>query len=135
MQKDSIVQVLRLVTGKLLSVSRDTSYALRMPTKTIEIRRTNIYAEEEAEQTYFCNCYGSIEANASQDTTSKMAINAAHHDKPLYILGSEPQEKNIRNAPFINHADQELILIEALVGRTLPFVFPNDNYATSLRRY
>jgi len=38
------------------------------------------------------------------------------HDRPLYILTGEPSGLNIRLAPFINHTDQELALIEALVG-------------------
>ena len=128
-------QALRLITGKILSVSRDTRYTVRTPTATIGIRGTGIYAEADAEQTYFCTCYGSTEVSASRDAASKETVVSKHHDKPLYILGSEPQGKNIRSAPFINHTDQELMLIEALVGRTPPFVFPDKNYAAPRRRY
>ena len=130
-----IISVLRLITGKLLSVSRDRRYSLRTPTATIGIRGTGIYAEAESEQTYFCTCYGSTEVVANQDATSRETVVSQHHDKPLYILGGEPQGKNIRNAPFINHTDQELMLIEALVGRTPPFVFPDSNYSAPRRRY
>jgi len=134
-QTNPIIQVLRLVTGKILSVSRDSRYALRTPTATIGIRGTGIYAEAETEQTYFCTCYGTTEISANRDATSRETVVSQHHDKPLYILGSEPQGKNIRNAPFINHTDQELMLIEALVGRTPPFVFPDGNYTAPRRRY
>jgi hypothetical protein len=130
-----IIQVLRIITGKILSVSRDTHYTIRTPTATIGIRGTGIYAEAEAEQTYFCTCYGSTEVSASRDATSKETVVSQHHDRPLYILGSEPRGKNIRNAPFINHTDQELMLIEALVGRTPPFVFPDNNYSAPRHRY
>ncbi len=134
-QANPIIQALRLITGKILSVSRDTRYTVRTPTATIGIRGTGIYAEADAEQTYFCTCYGSTEVSASRDAASKETVVSKHHDKPLYILGSEPQGKNIRSAPFINHTDQELMLIEALVGRTPPFVFPDKNYAAPRRRY
>ena len=36
---------------------------------------------------------------------------------------------------FINHTDQELMLIETLVGRTPPFVFPMDIYNAPRRDY
>ena len=39
------------------------------------------------------------------------------------------------NAPFINHTDQELMLIEALVGRVPPFVFPKSDYNPPRRSY
>jgi hypothetical protein len=61
---------------------------------------------------------------------------ATHHDKPLYIL-ADPKAtgNNIRRAPFKNHTDQELMLIETLVGRTPPFVFPGQDYDAPRREY
>lgn len=56
-------------------------------------------------------------------------------DRPLTILKSAARGQHIVDAPFINHTDQELALIEALVGRTTPFVFPNDAYRTPRRNY
>ena len=53
----------------------------------------------------------------------------------MYIVADGGPGKNIRNAPFINHTDQELTLIEALVGRTPPFLFPNDVYNAPRRDY
>ncbi|MBV8634973.1 MAG: FecR domain-containing protein [Burkholderiaceae bacterium] len=133
--QNPIIQVLRLITGKILSVSRDSRYTVRTPTATIGIRGTGIYAEADAEQTYFCTCYGTTDISASKDAASRESVVSQHHDKPLYILGGEPPGKNIRSAPFINHTDQELMLIEALVGRTPPFVFPDDKYSSPRRRY
>ncbi|HEX7643048.1 MAG TPA: FecR domain-containing protein [Burkholderiaceae bacterium] len=134
-EQSTFIRVLRLVSGKILSVSRDTHYAIRTPTATIGIRGTGIYAEAEAEQTYFCTCYGATEVSASKDPASTASVVSQHHDRPLYILGGEPPGKNIRSAPFINHTDQELMLVEALVGRTPPFVFPDDKYSAPRRRY
>ena len=126
---------IRLLTGKLLSVSRDSRIRLTTTTATIGIRGTGWYAESDPEQTYFCTCYGVAEIAASNDPASKETVEAQHHDRPLYILGKPAAGKGIRNAPFINHTDQELMLIETLVGRTPPFVFPKDDYTGPRREY
>jgi hypothetical protein len=72
---------------------------------------------------------------AVNDKESTETVAAAHHDKPLYILADEASGKNIRPAPFLNHTDQELMLIETLVGRKPPFVFPKDDYRAPRREY
>jgi len=51
------------------------------------------------------------------------------------ILANEKPGQNIRAASFKNHTDQELMLIETLVGRTPPFVFPKDDYKAPRRQY
>ena len=130
-----LINGLRLLTGKLLTVSRNTSMRVSTVTATIGIRGTGFYVESEPEQTYFCTCYGSTDVTAIGDPTSKETVVSQHHDRPLYILKNAPQGKSIRNAPFINHTDQELMLIETLVGRTPPFVFPKDDYTGPRRDY
>ena len=130
-----VINALRLIAGKLLSVSRKTSMQLTTDTATIGIRGTGWYAESDPEQTYFCTCYGTAEIAAAKDPASKQLVVSTHHDRPVYILGSGPQGSSIRNAPFINHSDQELLLIETLVGRTPPFVFPKDDYGGPRRDY
>ena len=132
----SIVSGLKLLTGKLLSVfpsRRPVQLTTRVA--SIGIRGTGVYLEADPEQTYFCTCYGVADVEALNDPTSKETVAAAHHDKPLYILGKEQAGKNIRPAPFINHTDQELMLVEALVGREPPFVFPKSDYTGPRRSY
>ncbi len=129
-----LLSAMRLLTGKLLSVSRDARMRVTTPTATIGIRGTGFYAEADPEQTYFCTCYGSTEIAANNDPSSTDAVSAKHHDRPLYILAKAPAGRGIRNAPFINHTDQELALIETLVGRTPPFVFSTDSYGGPRRR-
>ena len=82
-----------------------------------------------------CHLPPAFYIGALNDPTSKETVAAQHHDRPLYILGNEPKGKNIRNAPFVNHTDQELMLIETLVGRTPPFVFPKADYSGPRRNY
>jgi hypothetical protein len=130
-----LVQGLRLVTGKLLTVSRSQGTQIRTSTAIIGIRGTGYYVESEPELTYFCTCYGLTDVESTEDPTSKDTVASKHHDKPLYILSGKPEGKNIRSAPFINHTDQELMLIETLVGRTPPFVFAGDEYSSPRRDY
>jgi hypothetical protein len=120
-----LVGALRLVTGKLLSVFGKHAHAFHTPTATIGIRGTGVYAEVEPDRTYFCTCYGVTDVGAADDPNARETVSATHHDA-RYILaqGSE----RIRRAPFVNHTDEELALIEALVGRTPPFVMPGDGY-------
>jgi hypothetical protein len=127
---------LRLATGKLLSVfGRGRPTRIVTATATIGVRGTGVYAESDPEQTYFCTCYGVADVTANNDPQSKETVSATHHDKPLYILAKGKTGANIRRAPFINHTDQELMLIETLVGRTPPFVFPMDDYNAPRRDY
>ncbi|MEO5692128.1 MAG: hypothetical protein ABIQ72_03310 [Usitatibacter sp.] len=132
----AIVTGLKLLTGKLLSVF-PSRRPVRLTTQvaTIGIRGTGVYMESDPEQTYFCTCYGVADVASNNDPQSKETITASHHDRPLYILGNEQAGKNIRNGPFINHTDQELMLIETLVGRAPPFVFPKADYSGPRRSY
>lgn len=126
---------LRLLAGKLLSVSRDQPMRVLTPTATIGIRGTGFYLESDPDLTYFCTCYGSTEVTAANDPSSRDTVQSSHHDKPLYILRDAQPGKGILPAPFINHTDQELMLIETLVGRTPPFVFPREQYSAPRRDY
>jgi hypothetical protein len=126
---------LRVLQGALLSVSRDSKMKIVTPTATVGIRGTGWYIDANPEETYFCTCYGVTAINANDDDQSTDSVTATHHDRPLYIVKGEAPGKNIRPAPFVNHTDQELMLIETLVGRTPPFVFPGSQYNAPRREY
>ena len=132
----SLINSLRLLTGKLLSV-HGKGRPVRMQTvvATIGIRGTGVYMESDPEQSYICTCYGVTDIASINDQESKETVSATHHDRPLYILAKAPAGNSIRRAPFINHTDQELMLIETLVGRTPPFVFPGNQYNAPRREY
>jgi hypothetical protein len=57
-------------------------------------------------------------------------VTSTHHNA-RYILASG--EQLIRKAPFKNHTDLELTLIEALVGRVPPFSLFDDSYGNTHR--
>jgi hypothetical protein len=131
-----LTTALRLVTGKVLSVfGKGRPTRIVTATSTIGIRGTGVYTESDPEQTYFCTCYGLADVSANEDPQSKETVAAKHHDKPLYILSGAQSGRSIRRAPFINHTDQELMLVETLVGRTPPFVFPKEDYGGPRRDY
>jgi hypothetical protein len=135
-QDAGIVTGLKLLAGKLLSVFPSRRpVQLQTKTASIGIRGTGVYLETDPEQTYFCTCYGVADVSSQDDPTSKETIAASHHDRPVYILANEPAGRKIRNAPFINHTDQELMLVETLVGRQPPFVFPKSDYTGPRRSY
>ena len=129
---------LRLLAGKLLSVYPPGPVQIQTVTATAQIRGTGVYVEADQEQTYFCTCFGVTDVIANDDPDSRETVAATHHNKPLYILaGTKNRGKSIRVGPFINHTDQELALIETLVGRALPqtFVFPDKRYEPPGRPY
>lgn len=116
---------LRLLAGKLLSVSRNKGLRIETPTATIGIRGTGVYLEAGPEKTYFCNCYGDVDVIANSDETSKETVHSEHHDKPLYIYREDRPGlciHDVKRLARTNHTDDELIMAEALVGRTPPFV-------------
>ena len=130
-----VISGLQLLTGKLLSVSRNSPMNIRTATATVGIRGTGFYIESDPEQTYFCTCYGTTDVEATDDPDSQETVQSKYHDRPLYIVKGAAPGRNIRSAPFINHTDMELALIETLVGRTPPFVFGKDTYGGPRKSY
>lgn len=120
-----IVSQIRLLSGKLLSVfgrrSEKQKLSLRTTTATIGIRGTGVYLEAEPAQTYVCTCYGTADLYANKDSKSRERVETRHHDAPRFILADQAAGKNIQTAPVFNHTDDELALIETLVGRSVPF--------------
>jgi hypothetical protein len=128
-----IVNTLRLVTGALLSVFGAGAKRVVTTTSATGIRGTGLYVESEPERSYVCTCYGDVLISAVDDANVSERIVSMHHDAPRYVLQAGAA-KRIQPAPFINHTDVELALIEALVGRTPPFSLFDENYGGA-RRY
>lgn len=134
-KKPRLIETLRLTAGKLLSVFGKGRQRLVTPTSTVGIRGTGIYVEADPQETYLCTCYGIVDVGHTEDPNSREIIRAQHHESPRYIVAGQPSGRGIRPAPMKNHTDQELMLIEELVGRTPPFVFPSDDYGGPRRDY
>ncbi len=132
-----VVTLLRLTTGALLSVFGRTTAPRQVQsvTATLGIRGTGVYLEAEPLRTYACLCYGSAEITARDDPSIREQAVSRHHDMPRYVYAADAGEKRrIQPAPFKNHDDLELMLIETLVGRTPPFTLFDEGYG-SPRRY
>ncbi|HUR41839.1 MAG TPA: hypothetical protein VM240_11815 [Verrucomicrobiae bacterium] len=149
-------QAFRLVSGKFLGVfgklSGKQSLAINTPAATIGIRGTGVYAESDPDKTYLCTCYGTTDLVARADFDADASavkpksgaklpeperelVSATHHDAPKYILTNPEKGKRITAAPFLNHTDLELMTLEALVGRKVPFGLPDSQYEGPRRDY
>lgn len=120
-----LVGGLRLITGKLLGVFGKSKHHISTSQGTLGIRGTGIYAEAEPDLTYFCTCYGETDISSLAAPKNIISIQSKHHDAPKYVTANG----EIKPAPFINHTDEELMLIESLVGRTTPFAAFDDDYS------
>ncbi len=131
-----IIEGMRILSGRLLSVfgKREKPQTITTTTATIGIRGTGVYVESDPEQTYFCTCYGQVRIAANADPNATLDVVSGHHDKPVYILPSASNGDLIVDAPFINHTDSELSLIETLVGRTPPYAFSGGGYEVPRKR-
>ncbi len=133
------VNALRMLTGQVLSVfgQRTSNQRLTMTstTATIGIRGTGVYMESEPGLTYLCTCYGQVGLYSNQDLNDSELITATHHDAPKYITDRKVRDSYIRPAPFKNHTDAELKVLEAIVGREVPFGIESEIYKGERREY
>ncbi len=117
----AVPKLLRVVTGRLLSVFGAGEKTIRVPTAAIGIRGTACYIEAEPSRTYFCLCYGEAEIVPTAKPEQREAIITRHHDHPLYIHADPAMPTAMVPAEVINHTDAELTMLESLVGRRPPF--------------
>ena len=117
---EGVVGVMRVVTGKILSVFGPGPKRIETSSATVGIRGTGCYIEAEADKMYFCLCYGSADVTPLADPTQMKSLLAVHHDTPMFI-GQDTSKALLQQALTINHRDYELALLEATVGRVPPF--------------
>ena len=133
------VDALRMLTGSVLSVfSKRTGQqqlTMNSSTATIGIRGTGVYMESEPGLTYLCTCYGQVGLYNSDDLNDSELLTATHHDAPKYITDKKVRGTAIRPAPFKNHTDAELKILESIVGREVPFGIESELYKGERRDY
>jgi hypothetical protein len=111
----------RLAAGAVLSVfTPNQRKELRTPTSTIGIRGTAVYLEAEAKRTYACTCYGEAVLEPLDEPAARETVRTTRHEQPRYIY-ARGAPRMVEPAPMMNHADAELEMLEALVGRKPPF--------------
>lgn len=119
------VDALLIVAGKVLSVfakraSAESSLRVKVPNATIGIRGTGMYVEIHEGRTYFCLCYGQAAIEGAGMREAKI-VTTTHHESPLW-LDDRSGTMAVEKGPFLNHSDDELIMLEKLTGREPPFV-------------
>ena len=113
-----------LERGKALSVLASRRTDISTPTAVIGVRGTGVYVESEPDRSFVCVCYGTSGLATPDNPGISETIVSEHHNAPRYILADKSASQRIVPAPFKNHDDQELLLIETLVGRTTPYIVP-----------
>ena len=118
-----LINVLRVVTRRILSVLGSGAKRIETGTAYIGIRGTGIYVESDPLRTYVCTCYGTADLQVRGHPELRETVTTKHHEQPRYIYseGSMPVTEMMGRAPVINHSDAELILLESLLGRKPPF--------------
>ena len=109
------IKILKLITGKIFSVFDKDGRKIILPTASIGIRGTAIDAEADPLRLYLCTCYGCVDIQADSNPAVRETGMSKRHNAPRYICASG--EKLIVKAQVINHTDDELLMLEALVGR------------------
>ena len=113
--------LLRVFTGAVLAVFEPGApKQLRTPTAVIGIRGTAAYVAAERDRTYVCICYGTAHLSAVDDPQAAETVSTRHHDEPRYIY-RRGMPTMMEVAPVVNHSDDELAMLEALVGRRPAF--------------
>ena len=128
LRADTIVQIqgnggvltdLLIASGKVLSVFAKKPVNIKAATASIGIRGTGAYLEVEKDSVYFCLCYG--EAVIDGPNMPPKTVKTTHHEQPLLLTTTTPAMA-AQPGPFRNHTDEELIMLESLVGREPPFM-------------
>lgn len=119
-----IIDSLRMLSGRLLSVFARREQAQRLTmsaaTATIGVRGTGVYLESQPDEVYLCTCYGQVALSSLQDPDDSELITASNHDSPRYISSEPVRGTRIRRAPVVRHTNEELRLLENIVGRDVP---------------
>lgn len=114
----SLLGGLRILSGALLAVFGKGPRRLSTATATIGIRGTGVYIEASPEQTYFCTCYGDVEISDVHGKERRRVWSGYH--MPTMVYAQMVNDSMMEKADVKNHTDDELIMLEGLVGRTSP---------------
>ena len=121
--KPGLLEGVLVTTGKVLAVfaSRiEEELLIKVPHATVGIRGTGCYLEIQDGRTYFCLCYGEAAVSGIGMAQPKL-LKTTHHESPVW-LDDRGGVMTVEKAGFVNHNDDELIMLEKLNGREPPFV-------------
>ena len=138
MRADTVVEIrgssglmsdMIISAGRVLTVFSKKPVAVKAAHATIGIRGTGAYIEVLPTEVYFCLCYG--EAVVSGANMPDKTVVTKHHEQPLLFKESGGTVRSELGG-FRNHTDEELVMLEKLVGREPPFMkdgqYPLNKY-------
>jgi hypothetical protein len=110
-----LVSALRLVGGAMLGVfgKRKKTTRIFTATATIGIRGTAVYAAVTPDKLYTCTCYGHTDLIVGLEREDVLAT---HHNAHVVTTNSRGNSQ-MKAFEVIDHNDDELRMLEALVGR------------------
>lgn len=110
-----LVSALRLVNGAMLGVygKRKSTTRIYTATATIGIRGTAVYVAVSPQKLYTCTCYGHTDLMVGLDSAD---VIATHHNAHVVTTGKNGGAQ-MKAFEVIDHNDDELRMLEALVGR------------------
>ena len=110
-----------LDSGRLLSVFGPKRISLKTPHANVGIRGTAAYLESRPAVTNICVCYGHAVMTPLGAPERAEEVQTRHHEAPrrIYPSGRDPA---IEPYMVIDHTDEELVMLEALLGRVPPFL-------------
>ncbi len=121
--KPGLVDGVLVTTGKVLAVFSTRTHdelIIKVPHATVGVRGTGCYLEVHEGRTYFCLCYGEAAVSGVGMAQPKI-LKTTHHETPVW-LDDRGGVMKVEKADFVNHNDEELIMLEKLNGREPPFV-------------
>ena len=124
-QFDTLVSGLRMVTGALAVVFGRGEKRIYTRTLTAGIRGTGIYLEAKPEATYFCTCYGATDLETPGDLANRdreHVVSSRHVSRYIYASAQSKGGPLIVAAPTVNHTNEEMAMLENLVGRSCPLM-------------
>ncbi len=124
-QFDPLISGLRLLTGALAVVFGKGPKKIYAQTLTAGIRGTGIYLESGPDFSYFCTCYGVSELltrGGDPANQEREQITSSRHESRYVYRNPQNGGTRIVTAATINHTDQEMAMLESLVGRSCPLM-------------
>lgn len=114
-----LISGLRLVTGAMLAVfdKRKSPVHIVTSTATIGIRGTGVYLDTKPHSLYTCTCYGQTDIIVGRDVQQISSIHHSAHEVSADSSGAMATH----SMEVIGHTDDDLRMLEALVGRKPPF--------------
>ena len=118
-EESGVVKGFRLLNGAVLAVfGKGKHREIKTVTATAGIRGTAFYIEQSKNKTYFCNCYGKIDFAAADNSYKELLIATHHAARQIELKADKYTHKK---AGMHNHTDDELRILEKMVGRSVPF--------------